>query len=765
MIKKIIKIKGVGKFFDFAMKASPKWNGEFKPITLIYGENGIGKTTFTSILKSLKNNDTLVYQLRSFGRDDSPEISIKLDNERLPIKYKDGEWDKNIENIEIFDTHFINENIFTGFEILPQHRKNLFEIVIGDEGVKLKYQIAEIKTEIKNNSKILKDIEKSIYRHINIFGLNEILTLQYDSKIDEKITVKQKEIDASKANKKIQISPYLKEVSIIDYEIRYENLKKFCEKSIDTISQEYLEIVDNHKNELNLKNRSEQWIKDGVDNIIDEKCPFCLQNIETAKIIEAYNHYFNEQYLNLQKHTKSLQEKATTLNPEHLFSEIEKDYNFNKGYIGFWGNYVNTDILDLEIETFKIQTIELTKRLKELISEKSSNPIKSVKIEIINALEKTLYDGNLIIEKYNIFVELYNEKIKSLKNHNKKDLNILETDLEKLKAVKTRQIDKVKELCINYQKKDKQLQKLKTQNSTTQTKLKQYTFQIFGSYKKQINIYLQKFAPYLEIKEMKSTYRGGGTEPFAEYGLYVSGNKIKFRDDFNNPSVKYSLSEGDKSALALSFFLAKINADDKINDKIIIFDDPISSFDINRKISTISQLFQISQKANQLIVLTHNLLFARDFWEKVKNQVQTIKLSFIRNTTQMIDYDIEHETLNGLFKDYNLLDNYLQIGVSSDTEKRNVARSIRPIIEGYFRIKFYGIFTSNEWLGDFLKKVYNSETNSALHKLKTYYTDLDEINDFSKKFHHTNPNSDSEPIYDAELENYVKKTFDIIAKI
>ena len=141
MIEKIIKIKGVGKFTDYTNKATPSWDGSLKPLTLIYGENGIGKTTFTSILKSLKDDDTLVYQIRSFDREESPEILIKLQNEQ-PIKYKNGEWDKNINDIEIFDTHFVNENIFTGFEISPQHRKNLYNVVIGDVGVRLKLEFS-----------------------------------------------------------------------------------------------------------------------------------------------------------------------------------------------------------------------------------------------------------------------------------------------------------------------------------------------------------------------------------------------------------------------------------------------------------------------------------------------------------------------------------------------------------------------------------------------------------------------------------------------
>lgn len=763
MIEKVIKIKGVGKFKDFTNTGTPTWNGSLKPLTLIYGENGIGKTTFTSILKSLKEDDTLVYQIRSFEREESPEINLLFD--RQSIKYKNGEWDRNIADIEIFDTHFVNENIFTGFEILPQHRKNLYDVVIGDVGVRLKQEIVDLKIKIKENNSKLKDIENLIYKHINVFNINEILRLQPDIQINAKISKKQKEIDASKASEKIKTTPVLRELVQIDYAMQFENSIKFCNKSIDTISAEYLQMVEEHKSNLNLGSLSEKWIKDGFDNIAENKCPFCTQKIETVELVKAYSQYFNDQYIKLQEHTKLLQEKVKKLNPEKQFADIESDYNFNIGYFEFWKNYIEQEKFELKIHTFKAQVIELTNKFSQLVDLKADNPIKAVQTEIISALDETIKKGNEIIQNYNFNVKNYNDQIAKLKLSNNANPEQLEKELLQLQAIKKRQTEDVVSLSNRYSILSTETDALKTTNSAKQSDLKSYTNQIFGTYRNQINIYLRKFAPYLEIREMKGSYRGGSKEPFAEYGLYVSGNSIRLKDNGTEPSVKYSLSEGDKSALALSFFLAKVNSDENIENKIIVFDDPISSFDINRKSATISQLYQIGQKANQLIVLTHNLLFARDYWEKVKNKVQTIKFYSDRNSTQMVDYDIENETLNGLFKDYQTLDLFLKNGAQSDTEMRNVARCIRPILEGYFRIKFYGQFTANEWLGEFLGKVDNAENNSDLFKLKEFSSDLNEINDYSKKFHHTNPNADSEPISDAELNNYVTQTFEMIAKI
>jgi len=770
VINKVLHIKNVGKFTDYSVNTTPTWNGEFKPITLIYGQNGIGKTTFTTILKSLKENNALLYQLRTFGIHSSPEVSIKLDNHSAPIKYANAEWDINLPTIEIFDIHFINDNVYTGFEILSQHKKNLFEIIIGQEGIRLKKEISDIKNSIKEKNGTLKDIEAKVYKIINGFDINTIINFQLDSEIDKKIAEKKIEIDTAKSIEKIRNTAVLKRVTKIDFDIRFEKVIEFLQTSIDTISEDYLKMVDDHKNSLNLASKSEQWIKDGYDNIFENKCPFCLRSLDdTVEIINAYKQYFNQEYINLQEKTKLLQSKVKTINPELILSNIEKENNHNTGFLEFWGNYIKKVVPAFSISSYQNSIIELTKKLNELVDEKTGNPIKAIEpdaISSISDLNDTIIEINNLIDAHNLIIDDFNASITELKNKESKDLTILEKDLQRLQAISTRHSNPaVKDFCKKYIEEQEFLEKLKVKNTNLQAELKTYSKSTFDKYSGIINTYLQKFAAYLEIKEMKSTYKGGGDEPFAEYGLYVSGNKVNFKDNSCDPSVKHCLSEGDKTALALAFFLAKLRIDTEIGKKIIVFDDPISSFDIERKNSTITQLYQLGQKANQLLVLTHNLLFAKEFWDKLKSNCQVLKFCELRKSTQIVDYDIENETLNGLFKDYSVLDNFLTNGVESDIEKRNVARCIRPILEGYFRVKFHGEFLPNQWLGDFLEKIDKSIDGHPLYRIKEFSSDLHEINDYSKKFHHTSPNADSEPIYDGELKTYVQRTFQVISKI
>jgi len=54
---------------------------------------------------------------------------------------------------------------------------------------------------------------------------------------------------------------------------------------------------------------------------------------------------------------------------------------------------------------------------------------------------------------------------------------------------------------------------------------------------------------------------------------------------------------------------------------------------------------------------------------------------------------------------------------------------------------------------------------SPLTKAQCILAELEDVNEFSKKYHHRdNPGADTEPITDRELQAYVKRTLDIVGR-
>jgi len=184
----------------------------------------------------------------------------------------------------------------------------------------------------------------------------------------------------------------------------------------------------------------------------------------------------------------------------------------------------------------------------------------------------------------------------------------------------------------------------------------------------------------------------------------------------------------------------------------------LSSFDLNRKSTTIYKLIEFGMQAAQLFVLTHNLIFGHEFWKNAKhatsvNDIQCSKIENILNSSCLVNYDIDAENLKSVFKDVLAVRDYLISGCLS--------------LESYFRLKFFDILTDNDWLGGFIDRVRTSaDTTDRFYRLRDSLPEMKEINDYSKRFHHSfNNNYDNEPVNDAELRNFCQRTLAMIEVI
>ncbi|MFC2118088.1 AAA family ATPase [Bacteroidota bacterium] len=772
MIKKFIKISGTGKFLNYNHSTTPVpfRTTDFEKINLVYGENGSGKTTLSIILKSLKDNDALLSKMRAFDRTFLQTVEVLTDiTPNSKLTYTSNSWDNHYPNLEIFDIHFINENIYTGLEIKNTHKKNLFEIIFGEQGIRLKNEIQQLKEDIQNgNTTIRKTIEKIELAINNTYSAVDYSNLPIDPDIDNKILAKEGEITTAKSFQDIQTKSALTVIPVVSMPYETETLISALSQSIDNISEIYLAKFKEHKEQLSMDGKEEEWIKQGYEAITNNSCPFCIRTFdETTEIIEAYKQYFNVEYNLILQSLSQLNLAISDFNIEAQLLQIEAKISENQNLTEFWKTHLTlppvlTSVIDQQSE---MQTA--FEAVKSILREKSLTPIQSKATTDVTAFHTIVETLNSKIAVFNSDIAAYNLLITSLKSAIQPNIVQLELDLKRLKAIKKRGDASIVTLCTNLSTCTQDVEDFNTKKERKQQQLDTYSATIFTNYTVKINHYLQDFAPYLEIRNLDSGYVGSSREPMIKYALHINGNEIKFEDNPLHSSFKYSLSEGDKSALALAFFLTKLELDENIQDKIVVFDDPVSSFDLNRKSTTISKLIYYGQQAKQLFVLTHNIIFACEFW-KCANQIpltnQCSKIEFLGNSSCIVEFYIDTETLSSILKDSLAIKNYLTSGCLSDQERRGIARCLRPALESYFHLKFFDLASPNDWLGDFISKV-RAATSSTdrFYRLRSSLTELTDINDYSKKYHHRfNTNNESEPVIDAELRTYCERTLRLI---
>lgn len=388
--------------------------------------------------------------------------------------------------------------------------------------------------------------------------------------------------------------------------------------------------------------------------------------------------------------------------------------------------------------------------------EKWTNNNLQIEVFDINYIEDYLFTGSYQRKqnKTNLFKLLLGDKGADYKNKMRPFIN---------------KIDKIKKAIIQDKTNavlQKQLNDLQQELDKLMLEFNNYSDPIFEKHIELVNKYLSKFTSYITLSEI--SYLKGSSD-FERFRIFPIFEVYEEQVVFSNPSpnskignARYSMSEGDKSTIALCFFLARLQILG-VKDKIIVFDDPLSSFDYSRRNSTIFQLAKIATDAVQFVLLTHDLAFAVDFTDKC-SFIDHITLKIENNTqTSYITYhDINSEFLTSTQKDIEVIKLFINSGANSDYEKREVIRCIRPVLEGVFKSKYFDIIPNSIWLGDIIELIKKTSTGTRLYHLKEVLDDIIELNDYSKSYHHSAGNSRNMPINYEELKRYISLLMKVI---
>ena len=98
MLEKIEYVKNIGRFYDVSIKGTADSDPGFKKFNLIYADNGTGKSTFSTILKSLwKNDPQRLIEKRTIGCADESNISIQVGG-KTHI-FQNGKWNSIAESL------------------------------------------------------------------------------------------------------------------------------------------------------------------------------------------------------------------------------------------------------------------------------------------------------------------------------------------------------------------------------------------------------------------------------------------------------------------------------------------------------------------------------------------------------------------------------------------------------------------------------------------------------------------------------------------
>jgi wobble nucleotide-excising tRNase len=516
------------------------------------------------------------------------------------------------------------------------------------------------------------------------------INVPQDPQIDEKIREKEKEIDFVR-----QLS---KPGSINIITINIEHLRSILEQGFksthENAERQLMAHIENHWKD---KGHPKTFIRDGLalihnpSDLNKSACPFCGQSLAPAKaLLECYRQYFDEAYKKFREALIQEIEIFNKINPEVMISAAEV-------IISSWQQFLGEDYskkIIASLANLKIEIVKAKGMFKVECDQKIQDLNHSVEFSQLDIFTKNFSELQDLVTSFNKDVQLY------ISSHSGKSEETLKQEIGKLRAIKSRYIAKWVKYCQEYSDTEINIRRAKTERDQKIEALSVYTQETFNKHQVTINTFLNdmgvdfKIANFCEHKDLRRT-----PGIFCGYEIeFFSRDRIPLHDLEDKPSAKNCLSQGDKGALAFAFFLSTLFHDDALGDKIVIFDDPVSSFDGERKRKTAHLLLDVisltGSHPEQLIIMTHETQFLRILYNASNNaDIRYIKIEPDGVTPQ----GRKKSTISHC----NVMEEFLQAEQVSQLKKiqkclqdnatipEDVRADCRKVIEAVFKIKYY----------------------------------------------------------------------------
>ena len=193
-LREIKYVQNVGRF----ERAQSVPGATFGPCTLLFGENGWGKSTLADLLRSLTTNRPNILVGRKTLACGSNQKAIVHFGDQQAV-FDRGAWSGVKPRIAVYDSVFVNENVFSGDVVTSEHLKKQYGMVVGEEGVRRVRRIVQLDNENRENNSQLRNVEAKLARIVSAVGpegmtIKEFLALGAIGDVDLKIEAKRTQV-------------------------------------------------------------------------------------------------------------------------------------------------------------------------------------------------------------------------------------------------------------------------------------------------------------------------------------------------------------------------------------------------------------------------------------------------------------------------------------------------------------------------------------------------------------------------------------------
>ena len=758
MLERIEEIQGIGLLYQ----ANGRPHTCHK-VTLIYGDNGRGKSTLATILRSVSTGSAaLVMGYKTIDGTLPPKVVLHFGS-GYKVCFETGKWSESRPELMVFDADFVVRNVHSGGLVSTDHRKNLLEFALGEAAVLARKEVEDATSKAKQANEAVKTYTDQLSGFHSGLTLSQFEQLPQVADIDARTTDLQARISAANNIAAIQVRSVPHQLT--EPSLGIEDLFSGLALSLEDVHANAETLVRQHIAKLGGRG-AENWLSQGRQFTKGTTCPYCDQDILGIELVLAYQTHFNTAYSELKAKIATMLSSYSKNTDPNIIEAFARDTNVVSVRASAWADQVSTKAISFDSDAARSLLARVHDAVVDLLQRKSGAPAEPIGTQEAKGLITALWQQALApFRATNASIKAAEDLITTYKNKlsNANTLQ-LQQELQRLQATKCRYeptpIDLLAKLATTRQA----AQQAESKKQAARTKLDTLMTATLATYQNSINSILKKFGAAFSIKDMSANFRGSA--PRSEYGILLRGKSVPLEG--GPPSFLTALSDGDKRTLAFAFFIASMLDDPKLAGKIVVVDDPLSSLDANRRHQTQTFLKTIHSKAQQLVVLAHDAYFLRDlrdmFWksDKAAPIAQFQMVASQNGCTAFSQLDIDKECESEYARHHRTLYEY---AVGNGGDARSVAKAIRPLLEGYLHRRFPGLLPKDMVFGNVVVMIRDSTSPSPLLHAKNLVGELNEINDYAGQFHHdTNRNADSVPVTAGELKTYVERALCIVHK-
>jgi wobble nucleotide-excising tRNase len=756
VLERINLIRNIGQFDSVSDGAALP----FSKLTVIYAENGRGKTTLSAILRSLGNGDPApITERKRLSAAQPPHVVVKPVT-GAAMSFQGSGWSQTFSNLSVFDDVFVDQNVYSGLSVETAHRQSLHEFILGAQGVSLGKAFQDLVDRNEEHNKAIRAKADAIPATVRgTMDADFFCSLPAHPAIEDEIRAAERLLAAARDQDAIRNAPTFEILDLPSFDLIA--LEGLLSRDLAALDMHAAQQIQDHL--ARIGQGAEAWVANGVQRMqasSSSACPFCAQDLRSSPLVDHYRAYFSASYDDLK------QAIIRALGDIHIRHGANVATAFERG-IRVWGERRQfwsrfCDLPDVALDTAAGARAWNAARaaVQELLAVKQSAPLDRIAVNDMTREAVVAYDvWRTRVETLSRSLQTTNAALLVVKEQAAAgNPAAIAADIARLKAIRARHMPEIAALCDNYRREKMEKGQTEAKRDAARAVLDTYRKTIFPSYETAINEYLRKFgAGFRLAKVTSSTSRAGSA---CTYSVAIGTNTIAVAGTpaLGTPSFRSTLSAGDRNTLALAFFFTSLDRDPALKHKIVVIDDPITSLDEHRHLTTVQEVGRLAQRVGQLIVLSHSKPFLCQLWEGVDKSVarEAIEIGRSGSGSSLRGWSVHHDLITPHDKRHALLRSYID---SSVPDNRPVAEALRYVLERFVRVAYPDHFAPGDMLGKFVNLCRQriGTTNQILDAFRTQ--ELDDILSYANRFHHdTNPAYQTEVVSDGELVGFVERT-------